>query len=131
MREALLKVRELRAMHGLSERDVPALPLRDVAPADVRQFVDAVLADIRELQPALGVSAPEAQASMRSGKTPTDVFAHLRQASLQLDALDETDIRPFHVYRVALTVTHELDDIWDHVGLTGETHLVTHHGLGL
>lgn len=130
-RELIHKIEEIHGHHGLPEIEEPPFPLHEITPEEVKEYVDLALEEIRALRPVFGVTTAPEPAPLPSGKTPTDVYELLHLTSLQLDGLGETDIKPFHVYRVALTVIHELDDIWDHSGLTGEVHLETHRGIGL
>lgn len=129
-RELLIRIEEIHGHHGLEEVDIPAFPVHEVTPGEVKDFVDLALEEIRELRPEFGVTATAEPAPLPTGKTPTDVYALLHEVSLQVDELGETGVKPYHVYHSAMAVLHELDNIWDHTGRTGDVHLEPSHGMG-
>lgn len=127
-RELLIRIEQIHGHHDLPEIAVPAFPIHEITPSEVREFVDLALEELRELKPAFGVTATPEPAPLPSGKTPTDVYGLLHEVGLQLDSLGETGVKPYHIYHSAMTVLHELDGIWEHLGRTDDVHLETHHG---
>ena len=115
-REVLQRIGDIHGHHGLPEVDVPDFPLHEVTSSEMEVFADAVLEAIRELRPVFGATETPAPAPLPSGKTPPDVFALLHEVGLGIDALGETKVEPRHVYRTALIMAHQLDDIRDQIG---------------
>lgn len=124
-REVLLKVQALRQINGLAVKAVPALPVRDVKPADVKGLVDAILADTKDLRAKFSVGKAAAEPALPSGKTPTDVYANLMRASLQVDGLGIPRVVPNDVYQVALTIIDDLEKVLAAKGATTKVALVT------
>lgn len=129
-RALLERIEEIHGHHGMEEIEIPPFPVREVTPEDVKQLVELALEEIRELRPALGVTATPEPAPLTPGMGATEVYGLLHEVSLQMDSLGETHIAPYHVYLTAMAVVHEMDNIWDHTGHGGAVHLESHHGMG-
>jgi hypothetical protein len=124
-REVLLKVQALRKLNGLPENSVPAFPVREVKPADVKKIVEHVRTDVRELRGKFNVTKPSPASAKPSGKTPTDVYQNLTRASLQMDGLGIPRIVPNDVYRLAMTIIGDLELIRAKRGISGKVAMQT------
>lgn len=117
-REVLLKAQILRMLRGLPEEAPPPMPVREVTPADVKVQVDAALAALRSLSPAFGNPPPPPPSPLVEGKTPADNVVLLNQASLALDGLGVPALMPNDVFRLALTIVSDLEQIRAARGVT-------------
>lgn len=117
-REILLKAQALRLLRGMPEELLPAMPVREITPADVKVQVDAVLVSLRGLAPAFGNPPPPAPTPAVEGKTPADNVVLLNQASLALDGLGLPALMPNDVYRLAVTIVADLEAVRAARGVT-------------
>lgn len=116
-REVFLKVQSLRFINGLPPRELPAMPVREIKPSDVKRMVDDVLSSARELRSVYGVTAVAKKPALQSGLKPTDVYRTLIRASAMVDQLGVPGTVPNDVYRVALTINNEIELIRAKVGI--------------
>ncbi len=107
-REVYGDVQKLRKSRGLAENPLPAFPVREVTPADVRELADKILTNVREVRKETGAADP-APAALPSGKTPTDVYDNLVQAKASITAVPV--IMPNDVYQVALTIISDIEKV--------------------
>lgn len=124
-REVLMKVQALRLINGLPEKTVPPFPVREVLPADVKNVVDRIVADVADLRPVFGVTETAPPSPLPSGKTPTDVYGHLVAAGLQVDGLGIPKSVPNAVYRVALTIISDIEKVRAARGITDPVAMTT------
>jgi hypothetical protein len=117
-REVLIKVQTVRKLNGLAEKPVPAFPVTEVKPADVKAMVERILADVKDLRSKFNVSKTAAAAALPSGKTPTDVYANLAAAGLHIDGLGLPKTVPNEVYQVALTIIGDLKHVASATGMS-------------
>jgi hypothetical protein len=110
-REVLLKVQTLRALNGLPENPVPLFPVEEATPADSKRMVDAILHDVLELRSKFNVTETPPPVPLVPGKTPTDVYSRLQQASDALDTLGVPRTVPNDVFRVAVMIVRDLEII--------------------
>jgi hypothetical protein len=110
-REVLLKIELLRVLNGLPENPVPPFPVTEITPANVKAIVDQAHADLLDLRSKFNVTRPVADTPPVTGKSPTDNYAGLQQASSSLDGLGIPKIVPNDVYRLAQVVVDDLEKI--------------------
>lgn len=111
--ELLRKLNVLKRINGVAVTPLPPIPVREITPADVIGIVDKVLAEVRGLKPAYGVTAPASSASLREGLKPTDVYKLLVQADAMIQRLDIPAVVPNDVYQVGLAILDDLRQISD------------------
>lgn len=118
-REVLLKVQALRQLNGLALQPVPEIPVREVQPDDVRYFVERMRDGLKDLRPIFGnPPVPKPTVAVRP-MSPTDNFAALRRAELQLDGLGLPQTAPNDVMRIALSVVNDLQLVRVATGVAG------------
>ena len=117
-REVLLQVQQLRKLNGLAEKPVPSFPVTEITPGDVKNMVDRVLVDVKGLRGKFSVKKAAAAAPKPSGKTPTNVYAHLTLVGLQVQGLGIPKTVPNSVYRMGITIISDLQLIRKALGHT-------------
>ena len=103
-REVARKTQLLRFINGLPTTSPSAIPVRVVAPADVKQVIDITYEQLLDLLPAYGVTELPSDPSLPSGKTPTDVYVRLISLSLAIDSLGIPATVPTDVHQLAQSV---------------------------
>lgn len=111
-REVFQKLQALRYINGLSPSGIDPVPARAITPGDVKDLVDKILADVRELRGVYGISGSPTGAPVPQGKNPTDVYENLIRVSQSLDGLGIPAVVPNDVYQVAQTVLNQLAAIY-------------------
>lgn len=119
-RDQWRKVQLLRFMNGLETHQLSTVSVRDVSPSEVKELVDRLLIEARDLRPAYGLRESDISVPLVSGKKPTDVYGSLKQVAAELDALGVPATVPNDVYRVALTITQAVQKIATKRGQTSE-----------
>lgn len=117
-REVFLKVQLLRSINGLPPRTLPPVAVREVKPSDVRQMVDNILKDARELRLVFGVRVEAEEVALKPDQKPTDVYRSLIRAGAMIDQLGVPKTVPNDVHRVALTINGEIELIRAKRGVT-------------
>lgn len=117
-REVLLKVQALRQLNGLPLQPVPEIPVREVMPSDVKDFVDKMLHGLKDLRPIFGNPPQPPRPPLIEGKTATENVAALRRAELQLDGLGIPPTAPNDVMRIALSVVSDLELVREALSVT-------------
>jgi len=116
-RDRWRKVQLLRFMNGLETHGLDDVVVHQITPGEVKALVDQLLRETRELRPAYGLAKSDLDAAMTSGKKPVDVYGSLIQVSAELQSLGVPATVPNDVYRVALTVSHSLEQIAEKQGV--------------
>ena len=116
-RTVLDKANGLATINGGATVPVPPIPSREVTPADVLESVRATDEVIAGLLPIFGVEAAADPTVTGGKKTPNDVYAALYRLSKMIDGLGIPATVPNDVYRIAETITSELEDIVQRSGL--------------
>ncbi len=116
--EVLRKISVLKQINGLTMGPIAPLPIREITPADVKTQVDRILKEVRDLRPVFKITKTAKKASLQDGKTPSDVYARMLQASAMIDRLDIPAIVPNDVYRLALAIVSDVKQIHASVGST-------------
>ena len=119
-REIFLKADSARWLNGLKQLELPPPPTREITPGDVKVLVQKTLESVRDLKPVFSVTQKAAEASLPSGKTPTNVFKGLIRAGASIDALGIPAVVPNDVYRLALTATDSLEKVLTKRGIRVE-----------
>ncbi len=117
-REVLLKIQAVRQLNGLPLQPVPEIPVREVAPDDVKFFLEKMLEGLKDLRSIFGNPPITKQSLIAREVTPTDNFAALRRAELQVDGLGLPSIAPNDVMRIALSIVNDLELIRAALGIT-------------
>lgn len=117
-REVLLKIQAVRQLNGLPLQPVPEIAVREVQPDDVKFFVEKMLLGLKDLRPIFG-NPPVAKLTRASREMgPTDNFAALRRAELQVDGLGLPATSPNDVMRIALSIVNDLELVRSSLGVT-------------
>jgi hypothetical protein len=117
-RQILIKVQLLKEVNGLPVADLEPIPVREIKPADVKGWVEKVLAAVRELRGPYKITAMPDPAPLGEKKTPSDVFQRLTQVGSMVDRLDLPATVPNDVYRVSLSLVDDIRLVAQAVGFT-------------
>ena len=117
-REVLLKIQALRQLNGLPLQPVPEIPVREVVPDDTKFFLEKMLEGLKDLRPVFGNPPISKPSRVTKEMTPTDNFAALRRAELQVDGLGLPPTAPNDVMRIALSIVNDLELIRAALGIT-------------
>ncbi len=109
-REIYQDVQKLRGSKGLAQNALAPIPVKDVAPKDVKVLMDKMLADLQELRPKFGYKKPVA-ATLIEGKKPLDVYANLERVKASIASLGVSKVAPNDVFRVAISVVKDLEEV--------------------
>ena len=109
-REVYFDIQKLRQKNGLPVNALPALPVRDVQPKDVKAVMDKMLAELDELHIKYGTKPP-AKAPLPSGKKPSDVYANLIKVKGSIAGLGVSAVAPSDVFRVTLSLISDLKEM--------------------
>lgn len=116
-REIFERVQQLRHNNDLPTHNLPAFPTAEPKEADVYNFLDKTLADLRELRGKYSVTA-NAKAAAAGGKSMADTYAQLNMAAAQLEGLGVAKISGVDVLRVTHAIIKEVDQIRIKRGMT-------------
>ena len=87
--------------------DKPAVPHKDITPADVLDMVELAHARVRRIVQGLGMELTDAPAPPAGERTPTDVFRAVVQLNRQINILLDRRFSPSDVYQqVSLAIAH-------------------------
>ena len=117
-RDVWRKIQLLRFMNGLPTASMPELEIKEITPAVVKLFVDALYEEAEALLPAYGLSEAPQDVNMPSGKTPSDVLGSLERVSASLDALGVPATVPNDVFQLAQTVLNDVISLAKNLGFT-------------
>ncbi|MDA8586604.1 hypothetical protein N9L47_10115, partial [Rhodobacteraceae bacterium] len=106
-RDVWRKTQLLRFMNGLPTQALPPVPAREIVPADVKETVDQIYAQLEGLRPSYAITVAPEDPALPSGKSPTDVFANLLKVSAALDSLGVPTTVPNDVHQVAASVLQD------------------------
>jgi hypothetical protein len=116
-REIFERVQQLRHNNDLPTHELPAFPAAEPKEADVYNFLEKTLADLRELRGKYSVTT-EPAAAAAGGKSMADTYAQLNMASDQLEGLGVAKISGVDVLRVTHVIIKEVDAIRAKRGMT-------------
>jgi len=119
-REVLLKIHALKQLKGLETRHIPAFKVRLIEPREVKELVERVLVEVKDLRAAFDVEEVPAAAQLSTGKTPSDVYGNLMLLGYLIDELGIPKVVPNDVYRVAGAIVGELNMIHRKLGIDTE-----------
>lgn len=117
-RDVWRKMQLLRFMNGLPTASMPELEVKAISPGTVKSFVDALYVEAEALLPAYGITDAQQDASLPSGKTPSDVLNSLERVSASLDSLGVPATVPNDVFQLAQTVRNDMASLAEGVGLS-------------
>ncbi len=118
IRDQWRKVQLLRFMNGLNSNSLAPATVHQVTPQEVKDNMTQMLMEVQALRSAYGLPASDITAPLPSGKKPADVYAKLMQISAELDALGVPATVPNDVYRVAASISQNLETLAAAKGVT-------------
>lgn len=92
------KVDRLSFEHTRRRQPEPAVPDREITPADVHQVVQASLIRLQQIRRELAAPEPSTRPTADPNTSPTEVFVALVQANRQLNLLLEKRFAPSDVF---------------------------------
>lgn len=111
VRDQWRKVQLLRFMNGLNSNSLAPATVHEVRPQEVKDYVNKMLVEVQALRSAYGLPPSDIKAPLPSGKKPVDVYANLMRISAELDALGVPATVPNDVYRVAASISQNLETL--------------------
>ncbi len=110
--ELRLKIGRFQTAMGMDPIRIPPLPFVDVLPENVYRNIDGILAELRILKTALGIDDGIVEPVFVDGRTPSDVYRALWEASYAFDALTN-EISPSYVLQNTQAIAAEVTLIAD------------------
>ena len=112
------KVQFLRFLNGLPLQSAPEIKAREVKPDDVVAILDAAIKSIQELDVIYKTDLVFAPPQVLKGKKPSDVMKQLLKLAKNLETLGTPSILPNDVYRIALGIKSQSEQLLTASGLT-------------
>ena len=121
-REVMLKLQRLRTLNGLPETPLPLFSTNEMISVDSKKIIDQILYDVLDLRHKF-IESDSVETNINisdkkinsidfiAEKTPTDVYANLQYTEDLLDALGIPRTMPNDVYRLAVMINHDLEEI--------------------
>ena len=108
--EVLEKVSAAQKRLGMKPAKIGQIPVKEIVPKDVHRSVQNSIAEIRRMKTQLVIEDEIHPEPLEGGKTPSDVYKHLGDASFLLDGLvgHPTDPNDVHTHMVYLHDEMEL-----------------------
>ena len=108
--EVLEKISASQRRLGMKPAKIGQIPVKEIGPKDVYKSVQINIAEMRRMKTQLVIEDEIEPAPLDGGKTPSDVYEHLGDASFLLDGLvgHPTDPNDVHTHLVYLHDEMEL-----------------------
>ena len=116
--ELMGKIGRRQRSIGMAPMSAALLPFEHIDPGMVNAQADRILADLKKLKRAANISEKIAQQTFEPGKTPSDVYGLMWQASYAFDGI-VGQISPGEVFHNARLMMLELEIITSSVGVEG------------
>ena len=114
--ELRLKIGRFQTTLGVSPIQPQPLPFVDVSPQNVYGNIDGILEELRLLKAFFGIERRIAEPEFVEGRTPSDVYRALWEASYAFDSLT-AEITPTYVLQNAQAIAAEVELIADELGV--------------
>ena len=111
------KVQFLLFLNGLPVQPAPEIKAREVKPDDVVATLDAAIKSIQELGVIYKTELVLAPPQVLKGKKPSDVMKRLLKLTKNLETLGAPSILPNDVYRIALGIKAQSEQLLTASGL--------------
>lgn len=108
--EVLEKISAAQKRMGMKPAKIGQIPVKQIGPKDVYKSVQTNIAEVRRMKAQLVIEDAIVSEPLDGGKTPSDVYEHLGDASFLLDGLvgHPTDPNDVHTHLVYLHDEMEL-----------------------
>ncbi|MCP5361952.1 MAG: hypothetical protein H6908_04865 [Hyphomicrobiales bacterium] len=104
------RVQWLRYINGLPVKDIPAFPVRNITPTDVKHLLDDILSELQELRSNYGIEAVF-PVSRPASASPSEIYLSLNSVEVALNSLGIPELSMNELYQLSNTITSDLEKI--------------------
>lgn len=114
--ELRLKIGRFQTTLGMNPIQLQPLPFIDVSPENVYRNIDGILEELRALKMFFGIERTIVDPEFVGGRTPSDVYRALWEASYAFDSLTD-EITPSYVLQNTQAIAAEVELIADELDI--------------
>lgn len=107
--EVLWKVSHIQRRFGVSPAEVGQIPVKQITASDVYRSVNGIIDQIRRIKTQMVITSEIQPAELVGGKTASQVYQNLADASSLLDGLRGRPLTPTDVYANVLAILDDME----------------------
>jgi len=112
--ELFNKISKLQKKHGIASSAPPEVPIQTITPENVISVINRIYDEVVRIKKHLGINQSIKNIALYSGRTPSNVYENIWQASYLIDGMIKA-INPTEVFENTLRVQSELNLIANHL----------------